>query len=368
MKQTGLTQLLLMDLIRKKIYNILDATHIFSESCEEKDFVIPFDMLEKAFYSYFKQINKIEEPFIIIFENVLQNSKIYNFEIKTRIILDVLESFKIDSQIESLNKITNVKEILNFSKIKKNFLKLIISEIMSDRNDNIKIELLDQVSEICDEWDILTFKLAKNILAEKDNYNITISSSLRKKEADLIRKLINLVELSSNNETSFFETENNNGIISFVDNNIFFNFTGDKIYNSWFSDDSPKVILSKNSNFNEIELSVSSNIIGPRFVAGLFIRFNNDLYYFGLDSGRRIIVDISGKNSQFAFENVSTNKIFQKVIFNEDSIACYYKLSEQEEYIFLTKILLEFGVEFEYGVGCKTYESPFPLRVQINVL
>lgn len=211
-----------MDLIRKKkIYNILDATHIFSESCEEKDFVIPFDMLEKAFYSYFKQINKIEEPFIIIFENVLQNSKIYNFEIKTRIILDVLESFKIDSQIESLNKITNVKEILNFSKIKKNFLKLIISEIMSDRNDNIKIELLDQVSEICDEWDILTFKLAKNILAEKDNYNITISSSLRKKEADLIRKLINLVELSSNNETSFFETENNNGIISFVDNNIF---------------------------------------------------------------------------------------------------------------------------------------------------
>lgn len=179
-------------------------------------------MLEKAFYSYFKQINKIEEPFIIIFENVLQNSKIYNFEIKTRIILDVLESFKIDSQIESLNKITNVKEILNFSKIKKNFLKLIISEIMSDRNDNIKIELLDQVSEICDEWDILTFKLAKNILAEKDNYNITISSSLRKKEADLIRKLINLVELSSNNETSFFETENNNGIISFVDNNIFF--------------------------------------------------------------------------------------------------------------------------------------------------
>lgn len=178
-------------------------------------------LLEKAFYSYFKQINKIEEPFIIIFENVLQNSKIYNFEIKTRIILDVLESFKIDSQIESLNKITNVKEILNFSKIKKNFLKLIISEIMSDRNDNIKIELLDQVSEICDEWDILTFKLAKNILAEKDNYNITISSSLRKKEADLIRKLINLVELSSNNETSFFETENNNGIISFVDNNIF---------------------------------------------------------------------------------------------------------------------------------------------------
>ncbi|WP_445194553.1 hypothetical protein ACT7FP_10070 [Streptococcus mutans] len=178
-------------------------------------------MLEKAFYSYFKQINKIEEPFIIIFENVLQNSKIYNFEIKTRIILDVLESFKIDSQIESLNKITNVKEILNFSKIKKNFLKLIISEIMSDCNDNIKIELLDQVSEICDEWDILTFKLAKNILAEKDNYNITISSSLRKKEADLIRKLINLVELSSNNETSFFETENNNGIISFVDNNIF---------------------------------------------------------------------------------------------------------------------------------------------------
>lgn len=178
-------------------------------------------MLEKAFYSYFKQINKIEEPFIIIFENVLQNSKIYNFEIKTRIILDVLESFKIDSQIESLNKITNVKEILNFSKIKKNFLKLIISEIMSDRNDNIKIELLDQVSEICDEWDILTFKLAKNILAEKDNYNITISSSLRKKEADLIRKLINLVELSSNKETSFFETENNNGIISFVDNNIF---------------------------------------------------------------------------------------------------------------------------------------------------
>lgn len=178
-------------------------------------------MLEKAFYSYFKQINKIEEPFIIIFENVLQNSGIYNFENKTRIILDVLESFKIDSQIESLNKITNVKEILNFSKIKKNFLKLIISEIMSDSNDNIKIELLDQVSEICDEWDVLTFKLAKNILAEKDNYNITISSSLRKKEADLIRKLINLVELSSNNETSFFETENNNGIISFVDNNIF---------------------------------------------------------------------------------------------------------------------------------------------------
>lgn len=178
-------------------------------------------MLEKAFYSYFKQINKIEEPFIIIFENVLQNSGIYNFENKTRIILDVLESFKIDSQIESLNKITNVKEILNFSKIKKNFLKLIISEIMSDSNDNIKIELLDQVSEICDEWDVLTFKLAKNILAEKDNYNITISSSLRKKEVDLIRKLLNLVELSSINETTFFETENNNGIISFVDNNIF---------------------------------------------------------------------------------------------------------------------------------------------------
>ncbi|MCB5037647.1 hypothetical protein LGV93_09680 [Streptococcus mutans] len=176
------------------------------------------------YYKFFfriKSINKIEEPFIIIFENVLQNSGIYNFENKTRIILDVLESFKIDSQIESLNKITNVKEILNFSKIKKNFLKLIISEIMSDSNDNIKIELLDQVSEICDEWDVLTFKLAKNILAEKDNYNITISSSLRKKEVDLIRKLLNLVELSSINETTFFETENNNGIISFVDNNIF---------------------------------------------------------------------------------------------------------------------------------------------------
>ncbi|HER5554954.1 TPA: hypothetical protein ACISS5_000836 [Streptococcus pyogenes] len=355
--------------MQKRVYYILDSTQIFGESSVEKEFIMTFEQLENSMNSYFKRINKIEKPFILTFEQSSKDSKAYNSKSKERNILDVLERFGFDEQIEYLNKSMDVKEILNFPKIKKIFLNLIISKVVSISDSYTKNKLMKQVLEICDEWEILTFKLAKNLLAKKANYKIEISSNVREKEFFLKSKLLSLANISQANENTFVNTENDNGIISFVDNIIYFNFTGDKIYNSWFSDNSPKVLLPKMTRSEEIELSVSSNIIGPRFVAGFFFRFrNNDLYYFGLDSGRRVIIDICGKDSQFAFENIFTNKIFQKVIFNEESITCYYKNIEQEEYKLLARIPLDSNLDFEYGIGCKTYESPCPLSVQIKLI
>lgn len=89
---------------------------------------------------------------------------------------------------------------------------------------------------------------------------------------------------------------NEDDIITQQEESTIFSFDGKKIYNTWLGDDSPKIMFEKSDKVDfKINVKVIENKESADFAAGIVIKAKGDIYYFALDSERRINLDRRGK-------------------------------------------------------------------------
>lgn len=360
----------------KQIFKILDGTQLKSDFPEERDFNISYDVLEQSYESYFKNINQSEHPYVIVFEkgNYISDSD-ENLLLWKKILLDLLNKVNVRKQIQAIESFEKVVTLLNFSKRKKKLFKLIIEKIDSigllPYNDIKRIE--SEVKEICNHWEKACFLYAKDRLSGSSTCKINVSEEILIKESLLLEKiLLNLQKSTFDNLPRVKKSvENDNGIINFSEDEIIFDFKGERLYNSWISDESPKVILGPLENRLEFreEYFIKVGETNASFLAGYFLRLSDRLYYFGLDSCKRIIVDIAGIESSVKQVVVDTDSVYLQLRLCEGNIYFLYKLNEEDAYtLLLSEVLTSEKRMKSYGIGCKTYDSPQPLRVVYSSL
>ncbi|MTV35639.1 hypothetical protein GM542_12210, partial [Streptococcus pneumoniae] len=107
------------------------------------------------------------------------------------------------------------------------------------------------------------------VLEEKKIFDFFSKQASRYKE-----RLFEIISSNSNRYNEVFECIQNSGkIITITEDNsrkFRFSFIGDKIYNSWFNDDSPKVRINQDLNYLIVKINVIHKEKDSKFVAGLY--------------------------------------------------------------------------------------------------
>lgn len=361
----------------KKIFYILDNLQLKKDSDCERDFVIEYEALYKAYLSYFEDIVKTDNTFILVFkikseEEMKLNCVVHNsLNYIKHNILNIFETKKYDEIFGN----TKNKKILNIYKYKKLFF-------------DKYLNLVYQLGVIDYELHKILMKKREYLIKiwEKYNYKSYIYYSkngvyplINSLYSELIDKEIELWKLLNLNshidfKFSFLEkdsykgaiVENNDNLLILYDKNVIFNFNREKIYNTWLGDDSPKIMYSKSTTFEFwTSVEILENFENADFVAGIVIRNTNHIYYYGLDSQKRINLDLKGEISSIKEKMVSLTYVELGVKFCNGKCYFMYK-KESNIYNFYC---MDFDVlELEYGIGCKTYFYPKPLKIQMEIL
>lgn len=353
---------------KRKVLKILDGTHLKSDFPEERDFSIPYDILEKSFNSYFTNINRKEEAYVIVFDRFSQfitnNKDNKNFGID--ILIDFIKKIDVKNQIQIIETIPDVSTILNFSKRKRALFEILLKEIKNVGSfDNKQIANLElQIDKICDNWEKYCFLYAKSRLSRSSLEKINVDSSIIINEIIVLEKILSMVQEMKYKKKIPTVLADTDSIISINKKNIVFNFDGNRIYNSWLSDESPKVVFKdgKISVFEE-EYFIKISEKRINIVAGFFINVSGNLYYFGLDSCRRVNIDIAGIESSVAQALVETDSVYLKLVLFRNELSFQYKLAEGDCYNELLNLKLSSNEIDNYGIGCKTYNKAKPIEV-----
>lgn len=367
---------------QKDIYYILDAIQLKKDNEKYREFVIQKNCLINMFDSY-SMINN--EKYIISY-NI--TDKFYEIN-KHNILINCLEILRkgiVNKAFMELNIIDDIKNSIND--------KIIFDELIKNLINTCKYkEVL--LNEICDllkkfsypEEEIASIKNDKDILIEKwflfnnktikNLYNETIEID-EKKLDEIINLENNLkyhidicidflkfisLEQDSNVTASRLKVENNNdSIISMYNNDIIeFKFANNKVYDSWISDDSPKVIMDAvNKNFVlSTDIEVVTKTFEEGFEAGLFFRTSDGkMYTWTIDYNNKTNLNLIGIKSieQNFYDN---NGIFIEV--NNDSVILGINKNKQK--IVTSKISIE-GDIIQVGLLCKTWGNCKKLDVR----
>lgn len=358
----------------KKIFYILDHTQIKSDDQQELEFSIEYETLFKAYKSYFDNIAVDEEEFILIFEK-RSNEPLVISRLLDHCLRIIFENEASSVEIKKLaNKVNLNKRVLNMPKYKELFFSIMINEMSHFgylmQND---VELLtNNKLKLIDKWRTYILKSYKNRLKGESYFCEKELEEIRSLENQIwqqlkLRYLDNFGQASILNVSQTTTIENNeDNIITQQEKNIYFTFDGNKIYNTWLGDDSPKIMFKKSSKVDfKINVKVIENKEFSDFAAGIVIRIKDDVYYFALDSGRRINLDRKGKEGSINENIIQTNEVELMIHFSESNCQFLYNCEGKVESLCILDLNAN---EIEYGIGCKTYFYPRPLIVEMKVL
>ncbi|WP_064580983.1 hypothetical protein [Streptobacillus moniliformis] len=360
----------------KKIFYILDNVHLNSENELEREFIIKYEILFDAYESYFNYIAKGIEKFILILEknsneNIYISNEVYknSFNFINENIKEIFSHKNFEELFN--NKIT--KRTLNIYRYKDLFLNIYINllkelNLISFEKYNYYIE---KEKYLIKKWkkynysSYLHFLKNKNYPVKNSDYNMLI-----KYESDLWNCfqneslfLDNNIIYKENTEKIIYIENNEDNIIYKNEKEIIFKFNNKKIYNTWSLDESPKIMYSKNKNFELwISIEVLYNPDDADFVAGLVVKNGNDIFYFGLDSEKRINIDLKREKSSIKEKVFPLKYIELGVKFYNKECNFMYKLNSK---IYNLHTILFENECLEYGIGCKTYFYAKPLELKI---
>ncbi|WP_064590430.1 hypothetical protein [Streptobacillus moniliformis] len=360
----------------KKIFYILDNVQLNSENELEREFIIKYEILFDAYESYFNYIAKGIEKFILILEknsneNIYISNEVYknSFNFINENIKEIFSHKNFEELFN--NKIT--KRTLNIYRYKDLFLNIYINllkelDLISFEKYNYYIK---KEKYLIKKWkkynysSYLHFLKNKNYPVKNSDYNMLI-----KYESDLWNCfqneslfLDNNIIYKENTEKIIYIENNEDNIIYKNEKEIIFKFNNKKIYNTWSLDESPKIMYSKNKNFELwISIEVLYNPDDADFVAGLVVKNGNDIFYFGLDSEKRINIDLKREKSSIKEKVFPLKYIELGVKFYNKECNFMYKLNSK---IYNLHTILFENECLEYGIGCKTYFYAKPLELKI---
>lgn len=366
---------------QKNILYFLDDVQYCNNITSFGVFCWPIKMITKAVSSYERVFNKDYSRFKILVSK--------EFEIES-LLCNVIEHFisfdfskkSTYTQIRLLNEYRNLKlkkcitqdiedkfksKIINNNKYRKAFIETIIVFMGKFNFNECEIQqLLDYNFNAEILWDNYITKCLLKIV-DFDNEIIELNDDILLLESKISRLLVRFADflksyskVNTECETPFknIEYENNDRIIFRDGDRVGFKFTGFNTYDWWFTDNAPKVIMSRNLDLSikhkiAVNISISKNGYVENFQAGIFLRSNNQSLFCAYDiSGELVIAEI-GKVSksvkilcqeQLRIEVTNENHFIKACIYNSTDI-----MIGQIQWYF------EGDNKVSVGIACKTW-------------
>lgn len=166
-------------------------------------------------------------------------------------------------------------------------------------------------------------------------------------------KIIAKNEIIENNDDSIIKKINKNEYI--------FKFNNGKVYDSWFLDNSPKVMLKKIDKNKKTIIQTKLNILkadkNSKFHAGIYIRtVTDELFFWGINCGRTLRLDLVGINENIFDVKKEINEVILKMEIYEKTFIISYKDINDFEFKDEKKIKGTNKIQ-EIGIGCKNWGS-----------
>lgn len=268
------------------------------------------------------------------------------------------------------------KKIINTNKYRSVFISLIKKYMNEISYNEENILMLDSVNNQLEKfWTnyilVNLSNIENNICNYADLPNIILETEINIR--DIILDFKNYLEklTNSDKEKRFRELKTNpiiendlDRIIKINDNYINFNFERNKIYNWWYDDDAPKVVLISNINANEniracVNIEIHGDYKEQNFQAGIFLRTKTETLFASLDVNDLFVLDKVGFiNNSCKFEFV--NKVEIKLFIKHKTITAQIASKKNESKI---EWCLNSNSNFDIGLSCKTWGNGKKLEV-----
>lgn len=366
------------------------------------DFVITYELLLKASKSYRKKYDNEYNCMILKKQNKFNYQQVVEYIIGkySEIDLQNEEVYRIRHLLITLNDLAKTgqaysefyleefkKKIININKYREAFLNEICNALIELACD---IDMVDsirkQAVELQEKWKYYSLKYSVRASSGKCE-KIVIDNVIMELEKDLQKNIVESIKFisKSNDETSecnkkeneiTYRMENNKDrIIYGTDDNIIFEFEGNRTYNWWIEDDAPKVCILE-ENFDEInegkcftltakmKIEKSRDSVGDElFQAGFYLRthINDSNYMCAIENKENWVLDKVGYDGIKKSIN-SEYDIFVKIVNNKIIFGTF--VVNEERVIAEEKIITE--GHFEMGLVCKTWNKSTGLKVQFN--
>lgn len=370
----------------KKIFQILDATQRRDEldyNCY--DFVITYDILENMYISFCEAIYQEKIYFI-------SSDKIDRSPEANNILLNILDLFCFGLDEEPYNEVIELKQnaldcdyLFRLANYKEAFLSQLIVALKCSLNTNVHIVDFEQdVKRLIEKWKGFDRKLIYNRL--KNNHHIIENSlneiiELEEKLRDKCKCFINELKqhkcvcYKDKSDRPYSIENNEDDIIKYISNNGFeFNFDGRKFYNSWFSDDSPKVTFKipkyKPNSFLSFEsnFKIINNSQAQSYMIGIFFRDKSrKKYFWGINCGTSLLFENTGINSNITEKFEILDEYRLGFCINDNKVKLYYYNASNKKIFIETNIVVNETI-IDYGIECKTWDKPQKLIFETNQL
>jgi hypothetical protein len=376
----------------KEIFFVLDGCQKSSEEFRYEPFVIPFNIIAEMYESY---------------KMVFLLTKVYAIETITReadnpaiILLDSL-NFLTDQLHEQPYREVPLMERPLSGPVTANIISLPLFKIVKHK-DLLYSELIDQMQEHLklEEDDLSDLSKLKNNLIEEWNLviNSYIISAVRKKtfpaaekaagamNADqCMRKKLrdagerwlalnpNGTDKQSATAKAFLLENNEDQLIVFDGSKISMDFRGDKLYNCWISDNSPKAMCRQTDFLREdFHFSVQMNVTAASdetlYHSGIIFRTTfGELYYWGIINGSAVMLSKIGDFQDVSNTQYKENQVILQIRKSLNQYMFGFSHIDGRE---MNNVLStsDIGEIAQIGIGCKTWDKADPLRIEFSNL
>jgi hypothetical protein len=363
----------------KKLFYMLDATQQYQEDDIPLyvDFPIRFEDLEKVFKEYSVIIDSNIYYFELINSNVTYPERVLKY---LDLLYDALSNHRyIEYKIPKV--IDNIKEqkiqynyILNIPKFRITAIESLIKCMEHYLYDTSK--LTEIVTELGEMWKSNNLQFARKLLRNRYGHTeYLITDDTEKLERELLLEIHNCSNflsdmLLSDNlvKDSYLFENNEDKIIEYINKQYVFDFCNNKVYNSWITDCSPKVIMYNEKrmltsfDFN-VMCTVITNCDKEGHQEGIFIRTeSNKMFTFALDYMKSLVFDLVGQYTIFQKEcslKAQSLNLFTRL---DNSSLIYGIISEDKIEEKMGEFYLGESVR-QVGVFCKTWGECKKLKV-----
>lgn len=269
------------------------------------------------------------------------------------------------------------QSLLNIPKYKLILLQLIIDSMNQYHYNTDTFTQLNNDLQSLWTTDTLNF-IRHSLSSDLVNRNNISSSKSQLLETNLEKELENyldfLLHLSSSKKLEILPLpcENNiDNIIHYKDEHYYFSIHTGNTYNTWLSDDCPKIITYKNLHdvhelYFEITYSIKTDTPQTGYQAGLYFRTNTDeMYTFAMDHTNSLLFDNVGKFNIESFSQEYNTEEIHLYIKKEDSSFSIGFITENNTPVELKQFTINVIIT-QAGLFCKTWNNCKDLDVIFN--
>lgn len=338
------------------------------------DFPIRFEDLEQIFREYSKNYKseiyyyETVDSKLTFKDRLMQCVQLFRLAIQEEKYLEIQFT---SADILPEEKRTYVDYLMNCPKYRTLAFESLITCLSSYSYNISRLEQLKE--QIKKEWITINNVFSLKFLRDKTgNVHYPISDALKKLELDVTNELDNVLAYLANTdslEVSPYTYENNEDqLISYQNNSYCFHFTNEQVYNTWFSDYAPKVIVyNEKQPLPHFHFQVTCQAFidhsNEGHQEGIFLRTaDNHMFMFALDHLKKLAFDLVGLDN-IGYFDLPIPKSSQTTLFvkrTQEQLICGVIDKEQQEHPVSAIPFKELVTQI--GFFCKTWNQNTELK------